>query len=625
MLRQSRHWHLGNFRETTKMGQDDQNTTQQPKDPQHHLGSPARVFAATEPLKRAGILSSTIKDINRFRQIITLLTKHGFAQMIKRTGLYNIIPGNFSIPDQDEEINPEDPGGTARRLRIVLEELGTTFIKLGQILSTRPDLLPNAYILEFSRLQDRVPPMPTEEVKAQIEAAFGQNVDTLFKQFETTPLATASIGQVHAAQTLEGKSVVVKVRRVGVEEQIRSDLDILFFMAKLLEATIQEMKIYSIVEIIKEFDRAITQEIDFLNEAKNIQLFQRNFQDNPHVKIPEAILGLSTTSVLTLERFEGKKFSDLNPDDPASVKLVNLLLEATYSQIFEHGLFHADPHPGNIFILGPETIGLIDFGLVGRLSRTQQEDLITLLVTILSEDIDGTARALLRMGYPQGRVDLAAFKREIAKTRDRYINQNLHQIDIGAFSAQVMDAAIRYQVKLNSEYSLLVKTIITLEGVLRESHPNLDLIKTASPFAKRLILERYSSKRILQNILSGAMNLSGFLRDIPAQLDQVLMDLETGAVRVQIQHNELKDLGTNFNVLGIRIALGLITCGLIIGSAILIAQYDWRPRNIPILAIIAIMALISSFTTGFLAIAWPYLKPKLRRLRIRPIIKFFRR
>ena len=572
-----------------------------------------------------GVIATAVQDINRLRQIVTVLTRHGFYEVIQRTGLDRVLGDRFSPPEDAEPIDPSDTRGTARRLRLALEDLGTTFIKLGQILSTRPDLLPQVYIQEFAKLQDRVPPMPFEVVQHQIEAGLGHPLEELFAEVDPEQLATASIGQVHRATTLEGEQVVVKVRRPDVAEQIRSDLDILYTIARLLEATIQEMSLYSVVEIVREFERAIVQEINFLVEADNVRQFRRNFAEDPHVTIPRVYPDLSSKTILTLEYLEGRRFRDLEPGEPETRRLVEVLLDATYTQIFEHGFFHADPHPGNIIILGPDRIGLIDFGLVGRLSRPQQDDLVTLVVTVIGGDTDGVARTLLRMGYPQGRVNLSELKREIARTRDKYINENLHNIDISAFSTEIMDAAIRYQIKINPEYSLLVKAIVTLDGILRDTDPEMDLETTAAPYARKLLLERYSSKRVLQNLLSGAMNLSGFLRDIPAQLDQVLMDLESGAVTIQVRNDQLDDLGPQLTALGTRLGLGLVSAGLIVGGSVMLAQLDYRPFDIPLLLFAAISALVLATLLSTTALLWPLLTPRLRRLRIGPLISMFRR
>ncbi len=573
---------------------------------------------------KAGVFSIAVQDINRLREIATVLARHGFHQILRRMGIERILGARFAPPPDAEPIDPSDRRGTARRMRLVLEDLGTTFIKLGQILSTRQDLLPHIYIQEFEKLQDRVPAMPFEDVKNQIERSLRAPLSSLYAEVDPKPLATASIGQVHRARTLEGRDVVVKVQRPGIEAQIRSDLDILYFLSRILKATIEEVEIYNIEEIVQEFDRAIYQEIDFLNEARNIRRFRENHASNPHVAIPEVITDLSSRTVLTLEFLNGHKLSELEKDSPQAERLLEILIEAAYNEIFEFGLFHGDPHPGNILVLGPEKVGFIDFGLVGQLTRAQQDDLITLLITIIHGDVDGIARTVLRMGQPQGRVPLSQFKREIATLRDRYLHNNLNEIDVSAFTTDLMDAAQRYRIKLNSEYALLVKATVTVEGILRRISPSMDLVKTASPMARRLVLERYSSRRILEGALNGAITLSGFLKDVPAQLDQVLMDLESGTISVNVRNPEMDQLGSHLAKLGTRIFLGFVSCGLIMGGSVMLAQLDYRPYDIPLLLFLGAAFLLGAISIGVWALAWPLISARARRIRLGPILSLLR-
>jgi len=442
---------------------------------------------------------------------------------------------------------------------------------------------------------------------------------------ETESIATASIGQVHGAITVEGREVVVKVQRDGVAAQIRSDLDLLYLLARLLEATIEEMELYSISDIVREFDRAIQQEIDFAHEARNVRIFRRNFEDDPHVVVPEVVGFLSCRTILTLERLHGSKLTDLDNNDPGARRLLELLMEATYRQIFDFGFVHADPHPGNVLVLGPETLGFIDFGLVCRLSRAQQDDVVTLFLSILSNDVDGIARTLLRMGVPKGRVSLTEFRREVTRVRDKYINLNLNEVDVAAFSQEAMDAAMRFQIKLNPEYSLLVKATVTVEGIMRRVDPEMDLLKTAQPYARRLILDRYSSRNILQNVFTGAMSLSGFLRDVPQQLDQVLMDLESGTVSVNIRNPQLDDLGGQLTHLGTRICLGLLGAGLTVGACIMFAQLDYRPWDVPVLLFIALFVLLLAIVVGAIGLLFPLLTPRTRRVRVGPLLQLLTR
>lgn len=574
---------------------------------------------STEDSTSGGVFAAAVQDIQRLREITAVLARHGFGRLVKRVGLEKIVGDRFAPTPDTEPVDPADRRGTARQLRLVFEELGPTFIKLGQLLSTRPDLLPQVVIREFEKLQDRVPPMPFEQVRAQLEAGLGVELVSGFEHIEPNPLATASIGQVHEARLPDGRRVVVKVLRSGVAEQIRSDLDILYFLSRIIRATIEESDIYNIGEIVREFDRAISQEIDFLNEARNLQRFTTQCANQPRIVIPEVITALSNRRVLTLEFLDGERITHTEAGSEEAEHIVEALMNTAYEQVFVHGLFHADPHPGNLFVLEGPRLAMLDFGLVGQLSRSQQDDLVALVLTIVNGDIDGIARTVLRMGVPLTRVNLAEFKREIASMRERYFNKHLDEIDVSAFSMDLMDLALRHRIKINSEYSLLAKATVTLEGVLRRLDPTLDLATAAAPFARRLLTERYNSRRLLQTLFSGALSLSSFLQEVPAQLDQVLMDIESGTATINVRNEEIDRLGAQLSSLATRVFLGLICCGLLIGGSIMLAQLSARLPPSSLLALMSLAMFSLAGTIAFWALAWPLARTRLGRIRIRPI------
>lgn len=579
---------------------------------------------AEEDSTSGGVFAAAVQDIQRLREITAVLARHGFGRLVKRAGLEKIVGDRFAPTPDTEPVDPADRRGTARQLRLVFEELGPTFIKLGQLLSTRPDLLPQVVIREFEKLQDRVPPMPFEQVRAQLEAGLGDELASSFEHIERSPLATASIGQVHEARLPGGRRVVVKVLRSGVAEQIRSDLDILYFLSRIIRATIAESDIYNVDEIVREFDRAISQEIDFLNEARNLQRFTTQCANQPRIVIPEVISALSNRRVLTLEFLDGQRITHTEAGSEEAEHIVDALMNTAYEQVFVHGLFHADPHPGNLFVLEGHRLAMLDFGLVGQLSRSQQDDLVALVLTIVNGDIDGIARTVLRMGVPLARVNLAEFKREIAGMRERYFNKHLDEIDVSAFSMDLMDLALRHRIKINSEYSLLAKATVTLEGVLRRLDPKLDLATAAAPFARRLLTERYNSRRLLQTLFSGALSLSSFLQEVPAQLDQVLMDIESGTATINVRNEEIDRLGSQLSSLATRIFLGLICCGLLIGGSIILAQLSARLPPSSLLALMSLTMFFLAGTIAFWALAWPLARTRLGRIRIRPIFSLLR-
>jgi ubiquinone biosynthesis protein len=588
-------------------------------------GNSAKARGAA-PAPKRGVFTNTINDINRLREIIAVLGRHGFAGLLRRSGLAQAAGLELEVgAEEAEPLDTSDRPAMARRVRRVLQDLGATFIKLGQILSTRHDLLPRVYLEELEKLQDQVTPVPFAAIQAQIEEALGAPLEALFAQVTPEPLATASIGQVHRAVTLEGRAVVIKVQRPGIAAQVRGDLDLLYFVAKLLEATVEEAEFYRFTELVSEFDRTIQQELDFLHEARNVRRFRQAYQGQARVVVPEALEVLCARTVLTLEYLEGEKLSKVAPGTAAAEALVETLLELAYQQIFVEGMFHGDPHPGNVLVLGPGRVGLLDFGLVGRLSRAQQDDLVGLVLAIVYGDVDGIARALLRMGQAGGRVHLGALRREIAGLREEYLRGSLGEIDLGAFASDLMDLALRFRVRLTGEYALLVKATVTLEGVLRRLQPELDIVEAASPMARRLMQERYSGPRLMQEVFQGANTLGGFLREVPAQMDQILLDMESGAVAINVRHDQLQALGANLSQLGTRIFLGLVSGGLIVGGSVMLAQLDYRPREIPVLLFVAVGFFGGAAAVALAALAWPWLQARARRVRLTRVVSLWRR
>ncbi|MEM1349315.1 MAG: AarF/ABC1/UbiB kinase family protein, partial [Myxococcota bacterium] len=445
----------------------------------------------------ASPVKAAVQDIKRLREITRVLTKHGFHALVRRIGLGGEeadrkLLGAEALAALDGPMLGEDRLEAAVRLRRVLEDLGPTFVKLGQVLSTRPDIIPAEFIAEFRHLQARVEPMPLEDVVSQIERALGATVDDVFETFEAHPLGSASIGQVHAATLPGGQRCVVKVQRPNIGEKIRSDLDILYSLAKLLEATIEEVELYSPTGIVKEFSGALFKELDFEQEAKSMREFARNFADSEGIEAPAVHEELTTDTILTMEFVDAKPLSEIEGGTPRASMLLDRLLDATVEMVLYDGFYHADPHPGNIFVRDDDTLVYIDFGMVGRLSVGQQDEVINLIIAVLTGDVDGISRTLLRMGRPIGRVGLREFKADIVRIRDKYLLANLSEINVTQFIQEVMDAAQYHRIQLNTAYAVLVKTAMTIEGIMRELEPELDLPARATPYVRQLAARRFT-------------------------------------------------------------------------------------------------------------------------------------
>ncbi len=573
---------------------------------------------------RGGVLKTAFHDAMRMREIATVLSKHGLQEATRALGLDSYIADNRAQDALD--LTRADQRSLAARARRVLEDLGPTFIKLGQILSTRPDILPPPFIQEFEKLQDSAPSIPFSEVRQLVETELGGTLDELFGSFHEEELATASMAQVHRATLKsDGREVVVKVQRPGIDQTIRSDLALLYYLARFGEATVDEVGLYNPVAIIKEFEKAITQELNFLIEADNNEFARENAQNLESVVIPEVIPNLTTGRVITQTYIDGDKLGTIESGSERGKKLAHIAMEAAFSQIFEDGFFHGDPHPGNMLVTEDDKVVFLDWGLVGRISRAQQDQLIDLIITIISNDIDGITRLVLRMGVPESRVNMRMLRRDIQKIRDVYLTQELSKLDLTAMMEDIMALAHQHRIRVNPEFALLTKATATVEGILRRVYPDLDIIGTLRPIAERLIRERYDGEAIVRGGLVTLMSLNHLLRDLPLQLDQVLMDIESGELRIQVSNDALDAHTSSMTILGSRVFMGFLSAGLITGGSILISSYDWRPNDVPILAIVGAVFILSAAGFTFAAMSWHFVTGGIKKLRLAPWIRLFRR
>lgn len=544
----------------------------------------------------AGPLAS-IGNVNRLREISVLVARYGFGRFFERSRIFQAVG-----------IRPRDarPEGTeGRRLRLLLTELGPTFVKLGQVLSTRADLLSQDVVRELSSLQDAVTPFPFDEVRSIVERTLGRPLEEAFGSFDPTPLASASIAQVHAARTNAGVDVIVKVRRPGIRQRIEADLELLYVIARFFESLIDETRIASPVAIVEEFEKAILGELDFRREAANVEAFRKANEGRAYVVVPHVLEHLSGEDVLTLERLDGPKVTELDPQRHDRLAIAKNLLESSFVQLFEDGLFHGDPHPGNILVLSGNRLGLVDLGLVGRVSRSMQETLIVMCLAISLRDAGTLARLLYRVGITGERVRLSELSGDIQTVLDRYLGQALSTIDSKSLLADLLDLAQRYRIRIPREYAVLAKAAVTIEGVIRQLCPELDVLEAALPYARRLLYDRLNPAAQDASARRMLLQLQGFANDVPAQVSQVLMDLEAGRLNVTSRDAEAHLAGLVSSVRLVAIAVfslalatagglllgrpGLpeaIPLGMLVGSAVLFVGafcwlvLGWKPRRI---------------------------------------------
>jgi len=516
------------------------------------------------------MLERAFQDLGRLRQIAAAMARHGFGAYLERTRIRDVL-GRDAPPAEDGALPPPDRR-TASRFRQMLAELGPTFIKLGQLLSTRPDLLPSHWTDELEKLQDDCPPSSYGEIRRVVEEGLGHPLSELFASFDEKPLASASIAQVHAARTHAGEDVVVKVQHPDIRERIEADLALLHYLAKVLEAVVEEVGVYTPTDVIGEFDRTVHEELDFQNEARNARAMRDASVGRDFIVIPKVLGELSCETVLTLERIEGRKLAELDGAEGLDKEAVaRNIIEAAFRQLFEDGLFHGDPHPGNVLVLPANRIALLDFGLVGRLTRVQQEALVTLIVAVALRDPDTVARMLNRIGMPLDREPIADFREDIRTILERYLGLRLEDIRTATLLRDLLDLAVRHRIRIPKEYAVLAKASITVEGIIRRLYPKLDVLEVGLPYAKELLLARFNPTDASSLLMKSLLKIQGLAEDVPGQLSQILLDLEGGKFRVQVQPEAIDRLGRHLRGVGVTLFLGLLSAGLATGGIVAIA------------------------------------------------------
>jgi ubiquinone biosynthesis protein len=527
------------------------------------------------------------RDLGRIRDVSAVLMRHGFGQVAVRLGI-----GRKSDPPGDEQKGQEQ--SFAVRLREVLEELGPSFVKLGQIASTRADVLPQNVIIELRKLQDSVSPVSFAEIKARAEQSLGAPLEDLFEHFDETPLAAASVAQVHRAtlRTADGpKDVAVKIQRPGISETILSDLDILHTLAALLERTIPESRTYSPVGLVQQFDRAITSELDFTLEAENAGRFAKNFESEPIVRFPKVYREASSKHVITLEFLDGLKIPDAVRKGFSGNRLARIALKLVIQQIFQDGFFHADPHPGNVLILGtPEDpiYALIDLGMVGRLSPRMRDQTIDLMVAALRRDYEGLADAMMQLATPTRRIDQAAYRAEVALLAERYLGKALKDIELSAIVRDLVRTATTYGLEVPPDFLLVGKTLMTIEGIGKEIAPELDILEEVRPHVFELLKQRYSPERLGMEFLRRAERFGSMTSTLPDQVGDVLEDLRSGRLNIRAHDPARVEA---MDRLGRRLFTALVLCALLgCGAFLLVAGERGAALAAALLAVGGVLA-----------------------------------
>jgi ubiquinone biosynthesis protein len=538
--------------------------------------------------------------LNRSRQIARVLLSHG----------WDFLRNN-------EERDPASVMATHARplhLRLALEELGTTFIKLGQILSTRADLLSPEYLVELRKLQDSAPPVAFEEIQQAILSELGQPIEKLFARFDSMPLAAASIGQAHAATLWDGTEVVVKVRKPGVVEQVNEDLEILRELAVTASRHWDFADQYDLIGLVDEFSQTLRSELDYIREGHSAERFATNFVSDPHVHVPRVFWEETTARVLTLERISGVKINDLAALDQQGTDrrwLASYATNIVLKMVCEDGFFHADPHPGNFFIEKNGTIGLIDFGMVGVLDEPTQELLAELLIAIDHEDADRLVDVFLDLGVTRKRIDRASVRRDIDHLLSTYWGLPLGELKVTALLNDIYSVMRRHHLHLPPNLALLLKTVIMIEGLGVNLDPDFQLTNSLTPYTERLVLRQYSPLRWVRGFGRASLDLAKLAAELPQHLRRIVTEAENGNLQIGMRPEGFDSVINRLEKIANRIVLGVIAAAFINGLAVLVSVYKppgWERWGWVVFAFGFLCALVLG-----VYLAWSILRPKSMR------------
>ncbi len=502
------------------------------------------------------------RNVKRWTDILSVLSKYGLADWISRL---NVDFVKDQLKDRDGEALARHSHET--RIRLVLGELGPTFIKQGQLLSTRPDLVGVKLADELKQLQTDAPADPFAEVKATVEHELGQPIDQLFREFQEEPIASASIGQVHRARLLSGEQVVVKVQHTNIGKVVHDDLDVLAGIAQLAEH-LEEFKPYHPTTTVAEMARSLRRELDFGREERNLNQFAAMFADNPTICIPRPHSELCTPRVLTMELIEGMKLSETERMMAAGIELgevarrgADLYLE----MIFKHGFFHADPHPGNIVLLPGNVIGLLDFGMVGRIDERLRENIEDMLLSIVNRDVQMLTSLIKRIGSVPPGLDEGALAVDVADFVGHYATQSLAHFDLSGALQDMVEIIRRNQISLPAQVAMLIKVLVTLEGTAKMLNPQFSLMEVMQPFHRTLLLRRLSPARQMRKIRRVYAELEQLAEVLPRRIMDIFEQVRLGKFDVHLDH---RGLGPSVN----RLVLGMMTSALFLGSSLLLSN-----------------------------------------------------
>jgi len=540
-------------------------------------------------------LFRNIKDINRLREILAVLFEEGFGYYISGSILSHYVPFHKRLLSRFQAYQDASLAVRARRS---MEKLGPTFIKLGQILSLRPDFVPKEYIKEFEKMQDRVPEFPYTQAKSVVEKELKKPIAAVFKSFEKKPIASASLSQVYKAILKNGQIVAVKVQRPGIREVIEKDIEIMLYIASILEAHLPEAKKYHLIKIVEEFARWTERELDFRLEAKNAIRFKRLMSSNNHIIIPKVHNEYTTGKLLITDFIDGTELNQLH-----SIKhridlnrTISYGFEAILEQVFMHGFFHADPHPGNIFVLKNGKIAFVDFGIVGHFDENLKKTSRELFSAIIQQDTDKIVRAFLSMGMNMEMLD--EFKEDLKDILAEMKDSSIKDVKISYMLEDVLNLALKHNIKMPVDFVLFGKTIATLEGVALKYDPDFKIVDSSMPLLHKIASKKLSIRHHVRTLARSYSSIKESIQNIPLYSLEILNKIREGKIKIDIEDTDIKRLSVEMEHSSGNIAFGMIIAALFVTSG-LILQADVGPvyNGFPLIP-------LAGITLGFILTLW---------------------
>jgi ubiquinone biosynthesis protein len=549
-------------------------------------------------IRKIGVISRTYRNLNRYRQILGILFKYGFEDLVDllRIDQYIEIGLKMISRRRGERI---ERLSRPERLRLVLGELGPTCVKLAQMLSTRPDLVPVDFLQELSKLQDRVPPFSFEDARRILESELGCALEAVFDSFGETPIASASIGQVYRARLKDGDSVAIKIQRPGIRKIVEVDLEIMLHLATLMERHVEEIALHRPVKIVEEFAKTLEKELDYTIEASSMERVTRQFLDTPYAYIPKVYREASSGRVLTTEFIDGIKITDIESLDSAGLdpKLITRRgSDLVLKQIFDFGFFHADPHPGNIFVLPDNVICLLDFGMTGIINRNTREDFVDLIDSVVHKHESRAAQVLVRMTSWNMEPDMRALESDVADFMGRHLYKPLKDIEVGKLLNHLLELASRHRMRIPPDIFLVMKAIGNVEGVALILDPDFDMITRAKPFVEKVKLAKFYPRRIAGDMIQIGSEMMQFMQRFPRDMLEIAKLLRQERLTLKFEHKGLENVLATHDQISNRISFAIIIAALLIGTALIVIS--GTPPLVYGISLIGIIGFLAAAVMG---------------------------